>query len=72
MREHNLWHRSTSIFVIDEFQNMCVNKRSKKKDYYPGYLDPSFGGIVGIEEMDKVDLSALREAEEEMGVPNLS
>ena len=72
MREHNLWHRSTSIFIIDEFQRICVNKRSKKKDYYPSYLDPAFGGVVGAEEMDTVDLAALREAQEEMGITNLS
>ena len=72
MRRHNLWHRSTSIFVIDEHHKFCVNKRSKNKDYYPGYLDLVFGGIVAADEMADVDNSALREAEEEMGIPNLS
>ena len=71
MREHNLWHRSTAIFVIDEHLRFCLNKRSHFKDYCPGWLDTSFGGIVGAHEIDDVDGAALREAEEEMGIARL-
>ena len=72
MRKHNLWHRSTSIFVINEFQQFLLNKRSMNKDYCPGWLDTAFGGIISAHEMKNPDLAALREAEEEMGVPGLS
>jgi 8-oxo-dGTP pyrophosphatase MutT (NUDIX family) len=71
MRRFNMWHRSTSIFVIDEHHKFCINKRSKNKDYFPGYLDLAFGGIVSASEIDNVDLAALREAEEEMGIKDL-
>ena len=72
MRKHNLWHRSTAVFVINELQEFCLNKRSKDKDYCPGFLDTSFGGIVAANEISNVDLSAKREAEEEMGLEDLS
>ena len=72
MRQGNLWHRSTTIFVIDEKHRFCVSKRSKEKDYCPGWLDLAFGGLVNAEEMDNMDLSALREAEEEMGIDGLN
>ena len=71
MRKHNLWHRSTSIFVINQFQEICVNKRSMSKDYYPGWLDLSFGGVVTSDEMKNPDLSARREASEELGIPDI-
>ena len=71
MRKYNLWHRSTAIFVINELQEFCLNKRSKDKDYCPSFLDTSFGGIVAAHEINDVDLSAKREAEEEMGLPDL-
>ena len=41
------------------------------KDYCPGWLDTAFGGIVSADEMNFVDLAAKREAEEEMGIPNI-
>ena len=62
MRQHNLLHRSTSIFVYDEDYRFCINKRSRRKDYCPGWLDLAFGGIVGVEEMKDIDKAALREA----------
>ena len=71
MRKHGLWHRTTSIFVINEFQEFCLNKRSNKKDYCPSFLDLSFGGIVSADEINKEDLAAKREAEEEMGLEDL-
>ena len=35
-------------------------------------MDTAFGGVVAADEMNDVDKSALREAEEEMGIKNLS
>ena len=39
-----------------------------KKDYCPGFFDLATGGVVGAGEDD--DLSAVREVQEELGVPN--
>ena len=41
------------------------------KDYCPGFLDSSFGGIVASDEINDIDLAAKREAEEEMGLSDL-
>ena len=60
-----MWHRTTSIFLIDEQHRFCVNKRPT------GWLHLSFGGEVLENEMDNIDLSAKREAEE-TGLPDLS
>ena len=68
MRKYRLWHRSASIFVINEFQEFCINKRSSKKDYCPGWLDLSFGGVLNVE---NPDIGAKREAEEDMGIKDI-
>lgn len=71
MRENNLWHRASYIFIVtDEAhgQKLLVQKRTMKKDYCPGYFDLATGGVVGEGEDD--DLSALREIEEEIGIKN--
>ena len=70
--KHNLWFRRTAIFLIDEEHRFCVSKRSMAKEYCPGCLDLAFGGIVNASEINDVDLSAKREAEEETGLPDLS
>ena len=72
MRELNLWHRVAALLVVDEKNNICINKRSMQKDYCPGWLDLTFGGIVSADEIKNPDLAALREAEEELGIPNIS
>ena len=72
MRRRGLWHRATSILVRNEKGQYCFNKRSLAKDYCPGFLDSSFGGIVASDEIDNIDLAAKREAEEEMGLPDLT
>ena len=71
MRRRGLWHRATSILVKNDEGKFCFNKRSLAKDYCPGFLDSSFGGIVASDEIDNIDLAAKREAEEEMGLPDL-
>jgi 8-oxo-dGTP pyrophosphatase MutT (NUDIX family) len=38
-----------------------------QKDYYPGYLDLSAGGVVNG--MEDEDTSAMRELNEELGIP---
>lgn len=63
-----MWHRSTSIFVINQSKKFIVQKRSLNKDYCPGYIDLAAGGVIGAEDIDE-DLSAAREVEEELGIP---
>ncbi|KAG7355924.1 NUDIX family hydrolase [Nitzschia inconspicua] len=79
MRLQNLWHRATYILVLvkekgdnrklKEQQNqrsVLVQRRSQQKDYCPGKLDPTPGGVVGFGE--NYQENAKREVFEEMGV----
>lgn len=72
MRQNNLWHRTTNILVTNQHNEYLVSKRSSAKDYCPGFYDLCFGGVVSSTEMDQMDASAKREAQEEMGLPNLT
>jgi len=71
VRLHNLWHRATYCIILhhdDETTSvsLLVQRRSQTKDYCPGKLDPTPGGVVGFDE--SYDENALRELEEEMGI----
>jgi len=81
MRLNNLWHRATYIVVLlsgpdnigksshqvdDDDLMMLVQKRSDIKDYCPGKLDPTPGGVVGYGESYREN--AEREIQEEMGI----
>jgi putative hydrolase of the HAD superfamily/pyrimidine and pyridine-specific 5'-nucleotidase len=74
MRLNNLWHRATYILVrhetdddpSDDTMHLLVQRRSMQKDYYPGKLDPTPGGVVEFGETYL--LNAIREIEEEMGI----
>lgn len=78
MRLENLWHRATYVLLRHEPTHLeqhgsdltdvavLVQKRSQHKDYCPGKLDPTPGGVVGCNETYRD--SAIREMEEEMGI----
>ena len=66
IREHNLIHRATNIFVINNEGKILVQTRAMTKEYCPGYLDLVIGGVVGDKE--DVDISAKREVGEEIGI----
>ncbi|KAG7361284.1 NUDIX family hydrolase [Nitzschia inconspicua] len=79
MRLQNLWHRATYILVLvkekgdnsklkeqQNQQSVLVQRRSQQKDYCPGKLDPTPGGVVGFGE--SYQENAEREVFEEMGV----
>lgn len=70
MRLKNLWHRATYVVVRhdakDKTIRLLVQKRSMLKDYCPGRLDPTPGGVVGFNETYRQN--AVRELEEEMGI----
>ncbi|MDC9593200.1 NUDIX hydrolase YfcD [Xenorhabdus sp. IM139775] len=66
MRAQNLRHRATYIVVHDGMGKILVQHRTETKDFCPGKLDATAGGVVtqGETFMD----AARREAEEELGV----
>ena len=58
VRQKNLWHRASYIFVYEKKDGhtfILVQKRSLKKDYCPGYYDLANGGVVGADELDELN-----------------
>ncbi|SFN56461.1 NUDIX hydrolase YfcD [Xenorhabdus japonica] len=66
MREQNLRYRATYIVVHDGMGKILVQHRTETKDFYPGKLDATAGGVVMTGET-LLD-AARREAEEELGI----
>ncbi len=76
MRLQRLWHRATYCLVRHEAPHLpsnpqddiyvLVQRRSTLKDYCPGKLDPTPGGVVGFGESYLKNIE--RELEEEMGI----
>jgi 8-oxo-dGTP pyrophosphatase MutT (NUDIX family) len=66
MRAENLRHRATYIVVHDGMGKILVQRRTDIKDFYPGLLDATAGGVVMQDE--QILESAKREAEEELGI----
>ncbi len=68
MREEGLCHRATYVFVFNSNGQLHVQERTLSKDIYPGFFDPSTGGVVA--EGESYDEAAVRELEEELGIEN--
>lgn len=66
MRAQCLRHRATYIVVNDGMGKILVQRRTEIKDFMPGMLDATAGGVVQAEE--SLLESARREAEEELGI----
>ncbi|WAT01585.1 NUDIX hydrolase YfcD [Rouxiella chamberiensis] len=66
MRAQNLRHRASYIVVHDGSGNILVQRRTDIKDFYPGWLDATAGGVV--QSGENIIESARREAEEELGI----
>ncbi|MBW7983596.1 NUDIX hydrolase YfcD [Enterobacillus tribolii] len=66
MRAQTLRHRATYIVVHNGMGKILVQRRTETKDFYPGWLDATAGGVVQSGEM--MLESARREAEEELGI----
>eukprot|EP00536_Pseudo-nitzschia_multiseries_P002610 jgi/Psemu1/183903/e_gw1.35.198.1 len=78
MRLNRMWHRATSSSINNINNNgngngndpddafLLVQRRTKIKDYCPGKLDPTPGGVVGFGE--SYLLNATREMMEEMNI----
>ncbi len=67
MRQQNLWHRATFIFVRRSGGEFIIQKRTDSKDYMPGAWDVPTGGVVSYNE--EWLPSAKRELQEELGIP---
>lgn len=66
MRAQCLRHRATYIVVHDGMGKILVQRRTANKDFMPGMLDATAGGVVQADE--GMLESARREAEEELGI----
>jgi 8-oxo-dGTP pyrophosphatase MutT (NUDIX family) len=66
MRASHFIHRATYAFVRTPGNYFYVQKRSMLKDYCPGFLDPTPGGVVAAGE--SYEVTNTREVEEEMGI----
>ena len=66
MRAQCLRHRATYIVVHDGMGKILVQRRTEIKDFQPGMLDATAGGVVQADE--QLLESARREAEEELGI----
>ncbi|KOC92068.1 NUDIX hydrolase YfcD [Winslowiella iniecta] len=66
MRAQCLRHRATYIVVHDGMGKILVQRRTDNKDFLPGMLDATAGGVVQSGEV--LLESARREAEEELGI----
>ena len=65
MRANKMWHRATYVIIMKN-DKVWVQRRSKNKDYCPGTLDPTPGGVVAYAESYEENMQ--REMEEEMGL----
>lgn len=66
MRVQRLRHRATYIVVHNGMGKILVQRRTDIKDYYPGLLGATAGGVV--QSGENVLDSARREAEEGLGI----
>ncbi len=63
MRAECLRHRATYIVVHDGMGQVLVQRRTATKDFLPGMLDATAGGVV--QHGENMLVSARREVEEE-------
>jgi len=61
-----LRHRAVWFFILDKKGRIFVNKRSPKKEFYPGYNSILFGGHVASG--DSYEETVVREVKEETGI----
>lgn len=62
---HGVWHRSVSIFVLNQYGEVLIERRSEHKDLFPGFYD-----IVGghLQPGQKPVEAARQETYEELGL----
>jgi len=62
-----LWHRTVHIWVLNGKKELLLQKRSWSKESFPGLWDISAAGHISAGDTSK--RAALRELEEELGIP---
>lgn len=67
MRGRRLPHRCVYILVFNGQGELLIHQRTASKDVFPSYWDVTIGGVVAAGE--SFDQAALREGQEELGVP---
>ena len=50
MREKNLWHRASFVFVQNCYGEFICQIRADTKEWCPGHIDVATGGIMGFDE----------------------
>jgi isopentenyldiphosphate isomerase len=65
-RDPSLVHRSVQILIFDRHGRVLLQRRSRYKDLFPGYLCASASGHVGTGE--DYAQTAAREIQEELGI----
>ena len=66
MREQNLWHRASFVFVENINEEFICQIRADTKEWCPGHIDVATGGIMGYDETNEEN--AQRELKEEIGI----
>lgn len=61
-----LWHKSVHVWMLNEKNEILMQKRCADKKFFPNHWDVSFAGHVGTGESSS--LTAVREGEEELGI----
>jgi isopentenyldiphosphate isomerase len=61
-----LWHKTSQVWLINEYGELLLQLRSEQKSCFPGVWDISSAGHIPAG--TKPIVSALRELEEELGV----
>lgn len=69
MRAETLRHRACYIVVTNGVGDILVQRRAEDKDFAPGKLDATAGGVV--QAGGELLASARREAEEELGIADV-
>ncbi len=64
--KRGLIHRSVMFFIFDDEDKVLVTKRTKTKDFFPGYWSIVLGGHVHAGET--YEEAVIRELEEEAGL----
>jgi isopentenyldiphosphate isomerase len=66
VKDENLLHRCTYVFVLNAAGELYVHRRTETKDVYPGFYDVGAGGVNAAGE--SYEACARRELGEELGV----
>jgi len=64
--KEGLWHRSVHLWIVNEQNEVLLQKRAKTKKFFPNVYDVSVAGHIGAGEHSLE--TAIREASEELGL----